>query len=545
MASNPDEEIGPPKNREHRISAKSTADPILRNALRYTISSKEYETLHRFIISRSKVLQRNTPSPAKVEKLLDGPGGRGAEDYNAAAIRASLRVFFATGAGLKAWSAVKERLLGAQVVRGKRVPLWKSPNFRLSLSLSTILLLHRILFRFFTRLRAHLLTPEARPFRQRNKRTSRTLTSSLAPAIGASLAGFMLGVYPSDQLRVSISIYALSRAAEFAYNHAEDEGWIWGKEGSKWERPWWWGSWLLYPLTCGQLLHAFVFDRDCFPKAYGDFILKYSPQYIQTRPDDYPAALPWPDTYEIVDKIAETAKLNYPPFISPILFPNSTTTLPKALGAISPITSPAHPLITSLTCATLHPSDPSCLRTYLTYWIRVFPQLTRFFTAIFVLLSLPQYKAFYNSPITTLNKLASRILLYSSFVAGSIGTSWGAICFFQQYLPRHVLSTQRFFFGGVLGGLWGFMVRGRARSEFLYSARASLDCLWKVGRKRGWWRGFRGGDVWLFVASLMVVNLVYERDARSIRSGAVRRGVSSLRGEGFRDFVEEEREGGE
>lgn len=148
---------------------------------------------------------------------------------------------------------------------GKRTPLWKSPNLRLSLSLSTILLLHRILFRFFIRLRAHLLTPEARPFRQRNKRTSKTLTSSLAPAIGASLAGFALAVYPSDQLRVTISIYALSRAAEFAYNHAEEEGWIWGKEGSRWERPWWWGSWLLFPLTSGQLLHAFVFDRDCFP----------------------------------------------------------------------------------------------------------------------------------------------------------------------------------------------------------------------------------------------------------------------------------------
>ena len=155
--------------------------------------------------------------------------------------------------------------------RGKRIPIWRNANLRLSLSLSTILLLHRILFRFFTRLRAHLLTPEARPFRQRNKRTSRTLTSSLAPAVGASLAGFMLAVYPKDQLRVTISIYALSRAAEFAYNLAEDEGWIWGKEGSGWERPWWWGSWLLFPLTSGQLLHAFVFDRDTFPKVYNRF----------------------------------------------------------------------------------------------------------------------------------------------------------------------------------------------------------------------------------------------------------------------------------
>lgn len=215
------------------------------------------------------------------------------------------------------------------------MPLWKSPNFRLSLSLSTILLLHRILFRFFTRLRAHLLTPEARPFRQRNKRTSRTLTSSLAPAIGASLAGFMLAVYPSDQLRVTIAIYTLSRAAEFAYNHAEDEGLIWGK-GNK--RPWWWGSWMLFPLTSGQLLHAFVFDRDCFPKvyytmekergltnmrqAYGNFILKNSPQYVHPRPLDYPSNLPWPNTYEVVDKLGDMARLHYPYDFPPSLWPS-------------------------------------------------------------------------------------------------------------------------------------------------------------------------------------------------------------------------------
>jgi hypothetical protein len=92
----------------------------------------------------------------------------------------------------------------------------------------------------------------------------------------------------------------------------------------------------------------------------------------------------------------------------------------------------------------------------------------------------------------------------------------------------------------MLGGLWGLIVRRDARSEFLYGARASLDSLWKVGKKRGWWRGIRGGDIGLFVASLMVINVVYERDARAIRSGLVRRGVSSLRGQGLRDWVAEE-----
>lgn len=93
-----------------RITAKSTTDPVLRNALRYTISAKEYQTLHKYIISRSKLLKRNTPSVSQIEKLVDRPGR---DDHNAAAVRASLRVFLATGAGLKAWAVISERLFGA------------------------------------------------------------------------------------------------------------------------------------------------------------------------------------------------------------------------------------------------------------------------------------------------------------------------------------------------------------------------------------------------------------------------------------------------
>jgi hypothetical protein len=151
-------------------------------------------------------------------------------------------------------------------------PLYKSPTFRLSLSLSTILLLYRLLFRFFTRLRAHLLDPTAAPFCQRNPRTANTLTSPYAPAVGASLAGLALGVYPAQQLRVSVAIYTVFRALEFGWNAAEDGGMIWGWEKGanglpvrKRARPEWWGSWMLQPFAFGQLFHALVFDRDCFP----------------------------------------------------------------------------------------------------------------------------------------------------------------------------------------------------------------------------------------------------------------------------------------
>jgi hypothetical protein len=75
------------------------------------------------------------------------------------------------------------------------------------------------------------------------------------------------------------------------------------------------------------------------------------------------------------------------------------------------------------------------------------------------------------------------------------------------------------------------------------TGKSSLDSLWKVGRKRGWWNGVRGGDVWVFVASLMVVNSVFERSPKSVRSRLVRKSLNSLRGEGWRDVEGVEDEG--
>jgi hypothetical protein len=218
------------------------------------------------------------------------------------------------------------------------------------------------------------------------------------------------------------------------------------------------------------------------------------------------------------------------PFISPILFPNSQT-LPAALTSISPITSAAHPLIGSLSCALLHPADPSCLRTYVTYWVRAFPRLARFFTIVFTVISIPRYKSFYNNPLTSLDKLGRNVLKMSAFFAGAVGTSWGSICLFQQLLPRNALPTQRFFLGGFLGGLWAFLVKDSRRGDFLYCFRLSVESAWKVGVKRGLWKGFKGGDVWLFVVSLAIVNMVYTKDTEAVKAGIFRKAVAGLRGE--------------
>jgi len=278
-------------------------DPVLRNALRYTVSAKEYKLLHQYLISRApRPVQKRTPAPKRYEDVV-----KSTDEYFAAAIRASARIWIGTFTALKLWEVVQEKVLmrGKPVPPKVKTPLWKSSNVRLASSLSLIMLFHRLLFRFLTRLRTSLLASNAESFRKRNPRISKTLTSRLAPAVGASCAGFWLGLIPAAQLRVTIAIYVMSRALEFSYNGLEEKGWFKS-------RPWWFGSWMLMPLSCGQLLHAFVYDRDCFPASYGNFILEKSPEYIQKKPPGYEGKVPWPGTYEIVDSLAEISKLRWP-----------------------------------------------------------------------------------------------------------------------------------------------------------------------------------------------------------------------------------------
>ena len=127
----------------------SASDTVLRNALRYTISAREYASLHKYILSKSGALRKRTPSVGTVDRFVNGdrqPSSRGAstarrkddrradeaisdekarekaaerassivgaDDFNARAVRHSIRVFVATGVAMKLWAAVMRRLVG-------------------------------------------------------------------------------------------------------------------------------------------------------------------------------------------------------------------------------------------------------------------------------------------------------------------------------------------------------------------------------------------------------------------------------------------------
>lgn len=84
---------------------------ILLNTLHYTLSAKEYETFHEYIITHSpKVVRRKAPPPHNYSSIVQTNG-----DFNAAAVRVSLRVFIASQTGLKLWDMINEHIFA----RGK------------------------------------------------------------------------------------------------------------------------------------------------------------------------------------------------------------------------------------------------------------------------------------------------------------------------------------------------------------------------------------------------------------------------------------------
>lgn len=89
-------------------------DPVMRNALRYTVSAREYAALHKYILSRSRTLRRNAPTPAAVEKSLAPTDASASSDYNAKAVRHALRVFVTTWAGMKGYEFVSKKISKAR-----------------------------------------------------------------------------------------------------------------------------------------------------------------------------------------------------------------------------------------------------------------------------------------------------------------------------------------------------------------------------------------------------------------------------------------------
>lgn len=81
--------------------------PVVRTALRISLSAKEYRALHGLVGQRAPGVQRKLISPSHYDAIVHSKNRR-----NEAAVRASLRVFVGTGAALKLVETIISRIRG-------------------------------------------------------------------------------------------------------------------------------------------------------------------------------------------------------------------------------------------------------------------------------------------------------------------------------------------------------------------------------------------------------------------------------------------------
>ncbi|KAJ5725570.1 uncharacterized protein N7483_006927 [Penicillium malachiteum] len=503
-------------------------NPAVRNAVRLCLSAKEYRALYYIAGKRAPALQSKLSSA-----LCDDSATSSRSRHNLGALRASMRVFVGTGLALKLFELVMSRVKGEAAKTKTRTPLLRSPNFRLSISLSLLLLLHRLIYRFLARLRSNLRSDDARPFRERNPHISRALTSRYAPAVGASLAGFALGGCPQDQLRLTAAIWTSTKSLEYLYDALDINGLL-GK------CPWWFGSWLLMPVSCAQLFHAFVFDRETTPKWFEVVVRRLSMGYIQDRPASLSADVAWPEKEQIVDSLSSIADLRWPSFVSPILHPNDPNTLPAAVKAISPITGPAHPSIANLACALLHPSLPGCSTAFLHQILLSVPRVARLIGGVVLVYGLIGFKRIKAQPLAAISGMLKKVLVMTTILSTSLASLWGSVCLLNNRLPGSTLPTKRFFLSGAMGSL-PFLLLSSNRGLFTYFFRAAVDSAWKTGVKRKLWKGTRRYELTVFVLSWALMGSILDSTPDAVQGGGVRKALSWLRGDGFADPVEAEK----
>lgn len=81
--------------------------PVVRHALRLSLSVKEYRILHDVAVKRAPSLEYKLPSPSRYEAMAN-PKNRHSE----AALRTSLRIFVGSGIALKLLEMIMSRVRG-------------------------------------------------------------------------------------------------------------------------------------------------------------------------------------------------------------------------------------------------------------------------------------------------------------------------------------------------------------------------------------------------------------------------------------------------
>ncbi|SPO20631.1 uncharacterized protein UTRI_00107 [Ustilago trichophora] len=345
---------------------------------------------------------------------------------------------------------------------------------------------------------------------------------ALVPFTASLAASAVLAVFPIPSLRRSMALWLSTKAVENLYVHlrtvkSRSVAWV----------PDWIGGAFFYALANGQLLWTFLFEPSCFPSSYGKVILARSTSYIPPRPAGLPTSIPWPAPRDIADTIATLStptktSAAYPAFKAPVLSALSPSKYPTTkYPIINPVLdyAPVHPAHSRLLCAILHPTEPSCSRNFLSFFMREWQASAKFVAVFTALTQLISYKRILNDPETALFKFFLAVAQGATVISGSIGTAWGLTCFFQHYLPKTLLPTSRYFLNGFFSSVFILAVPKNRRAQLgSYVTRQSLDATYAVAKRRRWLKSVKHADTMLLALGIATLTAIYETKPKAVES---------------------------
>lgn len=65
-----------------------------------------------------------------------------------------------------------------------------------------------------------------------------------------------------------------------------------------------------------------------------------------------------------------------------------------------------------------------------------------------------------------------------------------------------------------------------------------MDSAWKAGVKRGLWKGWKGGELWVFVLAWALMGAILEARPSAVQGRGIRKAFAWLKGDGFEDPVD-------
>ncbi|CAJ0905797.1 16369_t:CDS:2 [Entrophospora sp. SA101] len=467
------------------LTRKSILEQRKRNLLyllTFIFSRKDYECL--------------SPSLSKILKSvgLKIPNNEEFKDASKSGLLAFLKV--------TAITIVIEILLNLSKNLKKKKSIFKllderqiKSSYRFAISVSSYIVIYKSLLRFFIRLLDPLLKPPTNP-----SINDVVCSPLVSPFLAGCLAGPCLLIDNDKPRRISLAIYTFTKSLQFLYHYLR-------KTHIIPKMSWWWGSWLIFPLSSAQLIYSYF----------------RSSTYVQPIPEYFPKSISWPTGREIVDRIEILASLYYPKFYSSKLHGRDAPPLPDALKSVKVIFEIAHPAHTKMMCAMLHPEDPSCLRTFTKFIVKEGLTALKFMGVMHAVGLLFKSKSFLKRPNDIikhiLNSTIPATFKGATFITMAISTAWALICGFQQVLPNKFMPISRIFINGFIGGLWILVESPNRRLDIgMYSLRLSIESTWKLLLKKGKVRNIRNGEAIYFSLAMGCIMAIYKTQPKSISS---------------------------